>query len=111
MVGIIYLGTPHTGTTAATAANKILKIIKSMDLAMINMSIMQELEKGSSTLLELQKSMYLRYKHCKVVCFYETVPDSKTKSLVSNFRLQITYTEVLRGLDCATRVGLFNRRQ
>ncbi|OBT99250.2 hypothetical protein VE01_02704 [Pseudogymnoascus verrucosus] len=82
VVGIIYLGTPHTGTTAATAANKILTIVKSIDLAMVNLSIIQELEKGSSTLFELQSSMHARYKHCKVICFYETVPDSKTKVMI-----------------------------
>lgn len=108
MVGIIYLGTPHTGTTAATAANKILKIVKSIDLAMINMSIMQELEKDSSTLFELQSNMHVRYKQCKVVCFYETVPDSKTKVMVSNFSFVITNAEVLRVLDRAARVGLFD---
>jgi hypothetical protein len=41
------------------------------------------LENGSSTLFELQSSMRVRYKHCKVVCFYETVPDNKTKVMVS----------------------------
>ncbi|OBT87060.1 hypothetical protein VE02_05020 [Pseudogymnoascus sp. 03VT05] len=82
VVGIIYLGTPHTGTTAATAANKILMAVKTMDLAMVNLSIIHELENGSSTLFELQSSMHVRYKHCKVVCFYETVPDSKTKVMI-----------------------------
>lgn len=110
MVGIVYLGTPHTGTTAATAANKILKIVKSMDLILINMSIMQELEKESSTLFELQSSMHVRYKHCKVVCFYETIPDSKTKTMVSFLGYGITYAKVLRALDCAARVSLFNRQ-
>ena len=76
---------------------------------MINMSIMQELEKGSSTLFELQSNMHVRYKQCKVVCFYETVPDSKTKAMVSIFSLEITYDIVLRSLDCSPRVGLFNR--
>lgn len=111
MVGIIYLGTPHTGTTAATAANKILTIVKSIDLAMVNLSIIQELEKGSSTLFELQSSMHARYKHCKVICFYETVPDSKTKVMVNILGLRITYDKVLRVLDCAARVGLLGRQQ
>lgn len=108
MVGIVYLGTPHTGTTAATAANKILTIVKSMDLAMINMSIMKELEKESSALFELQNNMRARYKHCKVLCFYETVPDSKTKVMVSIFGLGITYNKILRGIDCAARVSLLD---
>ncbi|OBT67691.1 hypothetical protein VE03_03514 [Pseudogymnoascus sp. 23342-1-I1] len=82
VVGIVYLGTPHTGTTAATAATKILKIVKSMDLAMINISIIQELEKDSSTLFELQSNMHVRYKGCNVVCFYETVPDSKSRAII-----------------------------
>lgn len=106
MVGIVYLGTPHTWTTAATAANKILTIVKSIDLAMINMSIIQELEKGSSTLFELQSNMHIRYKHCKVVCFYETVPDSKTKVMVRLLGLGTIYNKVLRDLDCAAGVGL-----
>lgn len=82
-----------------------------MDLAMINVSIIQELEKGSSTLFELQSNMHVRYKHCKVVCFYETIPDSRTKVVVSTFSLRIIHGIVLRDLDCAARVRLFNRQQ
>lgn len=82
MRGIIYLGTPHTGTTFATTANKFFKIVKQMDMAMVNLSIIQELQEGSSTLFELQHDMHGNYK-CKVVCFYETIPTRMIRAVVS----------------------------
>lgn len=82
MRGIIYLGTPHTGTTFATTANMFLRIVKQIDIAMVNLSIIQELREGSSTLFELQHDMHGHYK-CKVVCFYETIPTKMIRAIVS----------------------------
>lgn len=68
--GVIFLGTPHTGTDIAGYA-KFLAVVKWNDP-----TLLKQLEPNNQELYELSHDFAAGYKHLSITCFYEKMDQS-----------------------------------
>ena len=65
-VGILFLGTPHQGSSAAEYGIWLARALRS------NTTLLETLKKNSPTLLEVAQDFHASYNNVDIVCFYET---------------------------------------
>ncbi|KAL8709982.1 MAG: hypothetical protein Q9225_007374 [Loekoesia sp. 1 TL-2023] len=72
--GVIFLGTPHRGSSHVPYANLVANIVGTVKH--VNKKIIKDLEQGSATLESLCESFSSVSQRFHVMCFYEELPTS-----------------------------------
>ena len=71
---IIFMGTPHTGTNAASWGNFAAQVLKAVQMgAATNPRLLADLEKNSKTLRQISRQFVERGSTLVMKTFYETI--------------------------------------
>ena len=65
LAGIIFLGTPHQGSSAAEYGMWLARVLGK------DTTLLETLKKNSPTLLEVARDFEASYSNVDIVCFYE----------------------------------------
>ena len=80
---IIFMGTPHTGTNAASWGNFAAQVLKAVQMGTAtNPSLLADLEKNSETLRQISRQFVERGSAIRMKTFYETVKPDYANCLV-----------------------------
>lgn len=72
-MGIIFLGTPHSGSASADLATTLTKVVNTVTLSRaFRRDLIKELKRDARVLRDISKQCIMRLKGLRVVSFYET---------------------------------------